>query len=130
MSNAQNWAGKALGLPQNGSGSLAKFPRRLLALVIDWFVALLISTAFFASDNSATLLIFAGMQFILVLTLGASFGHRITGMKVRKVDGSTVGLVSSAFRVGLILLVLPAVIWDNDNRGLHDKAAGTVLIRA
>ncbi len=130
MSNAQNWAGKALGLPKSGTGSLAKFPRRLLALVIDWGVALLISTAFFAGDNSATLLIFAGMQFILVLTLGATFGHRITGMKVRKVDGSAIGLLSSALRVGLILLVLPAVIWDNDNRGLHDKAAGTVLIRS
>ncbi|MEY4741422.1 MAG: hypothetical protein RL672_172, partial [Actinomycetota bacterium] len=27
-----------------------------------------------------------------------------------------------------ILLVIPAVIWDADNRGLHDKAAGTVLL--
>jgi len=26
--------------------------------------------------------------------------------------------------------VIPAVIWDADQRGLHDKAAGTVLIRA
>jgi len=25
--------------------------------------------------------------------------------------------------------VIPAVIWDADQRGLHDKAAGTVLLR-
>jgi hypothetical protein len=28
------------------------------------------------------------------------------------------------------VIVIPAVIWDADQRGLHDKAAGTVLIRA
>jgi uncharacterized RDD family membrane protein YckC len=32
-------------------------------------------------------------------------------------------------RIGLILLVIPAVIWDADNRGLHDKAAKTILVR-
>ena len=30
----------------------------------------------------------------------------------------------------LLALVIPAVIWDADQRGLHDKAAGTVLVRA
>jgi hypothetical protein len=25
--------------------------------------------------------------------------------------------------------VIPAAIWDADQRGLHDKAAGTVLVR-
>jgi uncharacterized RDD family membrane protein YckC len=26
--------------------------------------------------------------------------------------------------------VIPATIWDRDGRGLHDKAAGTVVVRA
>jgi hypothetical protein len=26
-------------------------------------------------------------------------------------------------------LIIPAVIWDGDQRGLHDKIAGTVLVR-
>jgi uncharacterized RDD family membrane protein YckC len=63
-----------------------------------------------------------------VATLGASFGHLVFRMSVRKLDGSPVGLVSSLVRVGLILLVIPATIWDADNRGLHDKAAKTVLV--
>jgi uncharacterized RDD family membrane protein YckC len=29
----------------------------------------------------------------------------------------------------LVCLAVPAMIWDLDGRGLHDKAAGTVLVR-
>jgi hypothetical protein len=45
-----------------------------------------------------------------------------------KLDGTHVGLIPSLIRILLILLVLPAVIWDADNRGLHDKAAKTALV--
>jgi hypothetical protein len=30
----------------------------------------------------------------------------------------------------LLCIVIPAVIWDADHRGLHDKIAGTVLVRS
>jgi hypothetical protein len=33
-------------------------------------------------------------------------------------------------RTLLLIVVIPAVVWDADQRGLHDKAAGTVLIRS
>ena len=129
MTEAANWAGKRLGLPEAGSGSLAKMGRRSLALIIDWALALMVSGAFFAGENTATLSFFMLEQWLLVATLGNSFGHLIAGIKVRKLDGTHVGLVASLVRIGLILLVIPAVIWDADNRGLHDKAAGTVLVR-
>jgi len=129
MTESTNWAGKRLGLPETGPGSLAKMGRRLLALVIDWALALMVSRAFFGSDNTATLTFFMLEQWLLVATLGNSFGHLIAGIKVRKLDGSYVGIVSALIRIGLILLVIPAVIWDADNRGLHDKAAKTVLVR-
>ncbi|HEY5230049.1 MAG TPA: RDD family protein, partial [Galbitalea sp.] len=29
----------------------------------------------------------------------------------------------------LLMVVIPAVIFDRDQRGLHDKIAGTVLVR-
>ena len=29
----------------------------------------------------------------------------------------------------LLCLAIPALIWDRDQRGLHDKAAQTVLVR-
>jgi len=129
MNDSQRWAGDRLGLPGVGSGSLAKMGRRVVALSIDWAAALLVSYAFFTADNTATLLIFAAQSFILTALTGSSFGHRIAGLRLQRLDGETVvGFAKAGLRIALILLVLPAVIWDNDNRGLHDKAAGTVLV--
>lgn len=129
MTESANWAGKRLGLPEAGPGSLAKMGRRIIALVIDWSLALLVSRAFFNSDNTATLTFFMLEQWLLVATTGNSFGHLIAGIRVRRLDGSQVGIVPALLRIGLILLVIPATIWDSDNRGLHDKAAKTVLVR-
>jgi uncharacterized RDD family membrane protein YckC len=127
------WAGQRLGLPESGPGSLATMPRRIGAIIIDWGIALLISHAFFADNSWATLLIFGGMQLILVGTLGYSFGHRILGLQVirmgQKLKSGYVGLYKAFVRSLLVCLVIPVSIWDADNRGLHDKAAGTVLIR-
>ena len=39
------------------------------------------------------------------------------------------GLWRPIVRSVLLALVIPAVIWDADQRGLHDKAVGTVLVR-
>lgn len=129
MTESANWAGKRLGLPESGSGSLAKTGRRMFALCVDWGLALLFSQAFFAGDNLVTLMFFMLEQWLLVATTGNSFGHLIAGIRVRKLDGTHVGIVPALIRIGLILLVIPATIWDADNRGLHDKAAKTVLVR-
>jgi uncharacterized RDD family membrane protein YckC len=129
MTNPQQWAGQRLGLPEHGDGSLAKLGRRSIALVIDWSLATLVSEAFAEGDSVITLLVFAIMQLLLVGTLGYSVGHRLLGLQVRRLDGKYIGLWRSLIRVGLILLVIPATIWDGDNRGLQDKAAGTVLVR-
>ena len=129
MTDSQKWAGQRLGLPESGSGSLAKLGRRVLALLIDWALAMIVSQAFAAGNSTVTLLVFALVQWLLISTLGYSIGHRILGLQVRRLDGKYVGLWRSLIRIGLILLVIPATIWDGDNRGLHDKAAGTVLVR-
>ena len=128
MSTPQNWPGERLGLRFSGSGSLAKVPRRLAALTIDWGIAYLIAAAFFKADATAIQAIFLVEQWLLVATAGASIGHRIMRMRVQRLDGYWIGFWRSLIRAGLLVLLIPAVIWDADNRGLHDKAAGTVLI--
>ena len=105
-----------------------KFWKRLLAICIDWGMASIISAGFFANEAIATLLIFAAIQIALVGTLGYSFGHRIMRIMVIRQDGSRAGIWRVVLRTVLIVLVVPAVIWDNDGLGLHDKAAGTKLI--
>jgi uncharacterized RDD family membrane protein YckC len=128
MTNQQQWAGQRLGLPAAGPGSLAKVGRRVSALFIDWGLALLISQAFASGNSTTTLIVFGLEQWLLIATLGYSVGHRIMNLQVRRLEGGYVGFWRALVRVGLILLVIPATIWDADNRGLHDKAAGTVLV--
>jgi uncharacterized RDD family membrane protein YckC len=126
----QRWAGERLGLPQSGSGSLAKMPRRILAIAIDWAAAMLISHAFFHDANAANLGVFAIMQLALTSTLGFSMGHRFAGIRLVNLrTGGRVTFLSAAIRTALLCLVIPVAIWDSDNRGLHDKAAGTALVR-
>lgn len=132
--------GARLGLPATGSGSLARLGRRAVALCIDWGLSLAISAAFFALDPWATLSIFALENLLLVSTLGHTIGHRIMGIQVRRLafagtppgvetGAPPPGLLRALLRTVLICLVIPAVVWDADGRGMHDRAAGTVIVR-
>lgn len=100
-----------------------------MAIVIDWGLALLIAGFAFEGDRWATLAIFAVEQALLVGTLGYSIGHRITGIAVRRLAGGPPGPLAGVVRAVLLCLVIPAVIFDADHRGLHDKAMNTVLVR-
>lgn len=124
-----HWPGQRLGRPRDGVGSVARPGRRLGALAIDWALCSLISAAFFNYDGLATLGLFALEQMLLVGTLGYSVGHRIFGMQVQHVAGRAAGLGPAIVRALLICLVIPAVVFDEDQRGLHDRAVGTVLVR-
>lgn len=130
-----------LGLPEDGPGSLARLPRRIVALGVDWFLSLAVSGLLFpedgagrgllAGDRFATLAVFGVYTTVLVALLGHTIGHRLLGMQVMRLrDGRAPGLVAGPLRTALLLLVLPAVVWGRDGRGLHDVAAGTVLVRS
>lgn len=121
--------GTRLGLPAAGSGSVARASRRVPALMVDWVCALLISYAFFDGDSWWTLGTFAVIQILTVGTVGSSPGHRLLGLQLRRVDGRYAGPLRAAVRTVLLCLVIPAVIYDTDLRGMHDRAAGTVLVR-
>lgn len=124
------YPGERLGLPASGPGSIARPGRRVAALAIDWACAVIVSIAFFEYDSFATLVVFAIVQVLFLPTLGGSPGHRLLGLRLQLVRGGWVGLWRPIIRTALLLVVIPAVIWDADQRGLHDKAAGTVLLRA
>ncbi len=124
------YPGERLGLPSSGPGSIARPGRRVAALAIDWACAVIVSIAFFDYDSFATLVVFAIVQVLFLPTLGGSPGHRLLGLRLQLVGGGWVGLWRPIVRTALLMVVIPAVIWDADQRGLHDKAAGTVLLRA
>ncbi|QKJ21165.1 RDD family protein [Microbacterium hominis] len=125
---AQDYPGERLGLPREGQGSIGRLGRRVGALFIDYGAAYIIS-GFFAWDPLAILAIFGAIQIVFLPTLQGSPGHRVFGLRLVRADGAWVGLWRPVVRTLLLLVVIPAVIWDADQRGLHDKAAGTVLVR-
>ena len=124
-----DWPGKRLGLPESGPRSVGRLGRRVLALAIDWGIAILISVAFFHYDAWATLAVFAIAQVVFLLTVNGSIGHLILGLRVVPIAGGYLGPWRPFARTILLCLVVPAVIWDRDQRGMHDRLVGTVLVR-
>ncbi len=121
--------GERFGLPDEGSGSVARVPRRLAALTLDWLACLLVSNAFFDGDPWATLGVFAAVQVLTVGTVGASPGHALLGLRLRRLDGGWAGPLPALARTLLLCVVVPAVVYDRDQRGLHDRVARTILVR-
>ena len=128
-SAASDWPGRRLGLPASGPRSVGRLGRRIAALVIDWGTAVLVSVAFLQYQAWATLAIFAGVQVLFLLTINASPGHLLLGMRVVPIAGGYLGLWRPFARTLLLCLVIPALIWDLDQRGMHDRLVGTVLVR-
>ena len=135
-----SYPGERLGLPSEGAGSIARLGRRVGALAIDLLSATLIAYAFFGYTDPVTGLRFAdpiaaniaffAIQVVFIPTIGGSPGHRLLGMRLLRVDRAWAGIWRPVLRTVLLMLVIPAVIWDSDQRGLHDKAASTILVRA
>ena len=123
------WPGERLGLPAEGPRSIARLGRRVAALFIDWGFALLISFAFFRSDSWITLAIFAAEQLVFLWIVNGSIGHLILRMRVVPVEPARLGLWRPVVRTALLCLAIPALIFDRDQRGLHDRLAGTILVR-
>lgn len=124
-----NYPGERLGLPQTGPRSVGRLGRRLAALAIDWGIGVVISLAFFRYEAWAIYLFFVLANVLFIPTIGGSIGHRLLGMRVVPIAGGYVGWWRPLVRTGLLCLVIPALVWDSDQRGFHDKVAQTVLLR-
>jgi uncharacterized RDD family membrane protein YckC len=124
-----------MGLPERGPGAVAGYGRRLAALVVDWLVALLIAQAMSAAfhwspmtRSFAALAVFGLIAWLATGIFGTTLGKRIAGLRVAGPEGGRVGLFWAFERAVLLVIVVPAVLWDRDHRGLHDRAANTVVV--
>jgi uncharacterized RDD family membrane protein YckC len=136
----QDYPGERLGLPRSGPGSVAGRGARLGALLIDLVVASLVTSLFVRVDvanpdvmrtfNYWSLLVWFLITVAAVSFFGFTVGMAALGIRVARLDGATmVGPLRAIPRTALTAILIPAVIWDADTRGMHDKAVGTVVVR-
>lgn len=131
---ALGFRGEQLGLPEHGPGSIARPGRRLGALVVDWALCMLIAYGLLtdgygqATGNWA-LLVFFALGVLTVGTVGSTPGKRLFGLRIVPEGGGRLNPLRALLRTALLCVAVPALIWDRDGRGLHDRLARTVEVR-
>ena len=110
----------------------ADFGRRFAALIIDWALCLL-AASFYADPR-----VVAWPPVLVLIFLNAFFSGlfgQTPGMALARLrcvsiaDGGAIGIPRGLLRGVLLALLIPAVIMDADRRGLHDRAAGSIVVK-
>lgn len=125
----------ALSRPESGPGSVAGIGVRIRAFVVDSVLCILIALAagFRPGRPGYDLTVFG--SFLLIELLFISIAGQTPGMRfagaavVRFADAGRAGFKWVLVRTLLLATVLPALIVDDSGRAMHDRAAGTVMIR-
>ena len=112
--------------------------RRFAALVIDWVIAVLSAAAVANStvppeglrESFLVSGIFVLEVGLLVGLLGFSIGKRLLGLQVEGPDGRPIGVPRALLRTFLLALVIPALVRNDEGRGLHDIASSSRVVRA
>ena len=114
--------------------------RRVLGITIDWIAAYAITLGFFAggggfwervSEVNGTVLLVMALQYLILVSLGgSSFGHRLVGLKVvRFSDGGAVTPVQALIRTALMVIIVTAITFDENGRGVNERLSNTVLVK-
>ena len=122
------YPGQGFGLPEHGPGSVASMPRRILALFIDWLLSMLIAY-WLTHSQFWTIVVFAIEVYVLTATTGFTVGKRLVGIRTIRTHGGLVGFWWALVRTAILLTVVPPLLTDRDLRGLHDRAADTIVVQ-
>lgn len=118
----------------------ATWPRRTLALIVDWLAAILVVVALIGTDgylddpaSGLYVTLVYWLEASLLTTLaGGSFGQLATRIRVVRTerDGAVTSLplLPSVLRHALVLLVVPPLVFRPDGRGLHDLATRSAAV--
>jgi uncharacterized RDD family membrane protein YckC len=127
--------------PQNSAVPLApaadptftppSLARRFGALTADWVLCLL-ATNLYAdplADSWAPVLTLVLVYGFFVGLFAQTPGMWLCRLRcVAYADGGRIGILRALLRGALLGLVVPAVIMDGKSRGLHDRAAGSIMV--
>ena len=131
------YPGERLGLPPEGTGSIARLGRRAAAIAIDWLIAyglaalgLTLGLVSMRALSTAVLVIWFALGVAAVRLYGFTPGQFALGLRVASVDNRLhVGLGRAAVRGLLTALVIPALFTDGDGRGFQDRLTATAVVR-
>ncbi|MDQ1739980.1 MAG: hypothetical protein QOE53_1632 [Pseudonocardiales bacterium] len=137
--SAQRYRGQSLGLPPSGPGSLAPTGRRIAAFLLDLLAAGLVASPFVHRRDLPGLAAHLPGQWSLIplvldyliglLLFGRSLGMYLTGLRVIRVDARLpIGPLRALARTALLVALVPALVADQDFRGLHDRLTATAVI--
>ena len=112
----------------------------MLGIALDWLAAYSITLGFFAGGGDffertrgvgGTVLLVMALQYLILVSFGgSSFGHRLVGLKVvRFSDGGTASPVQVLIRTVLMIIIITAITFDENGRGVNERLSNTVLIR-
>ena len=66
-----------------------------------------------------------------VVVAGRTLGMYLLGLQVvRTSPAQPVGIARAVIRTVLLFLFVPAIVFDRDGRGMHDRFSDTVVVRA
>ena len=109
--------------------------RRMLGVLIDWLMSYAIAIGFFVefgepSMGAVVFLIFTAQYLLFAALGGATPGHRVVGLKiVRFLDGGMPTPLQALIRTGLLVLIVTAITFDQNGRGINERLSNTVLVR-
>jgi len=143
-STPQAYRGERLGLPEAGPGSLSTTGQRLGAFIVDSLASGLIAGLFVQAvqrgsshdvahrlPGSWSLVPFVVDYVFGLLLTGRTLGMYLFGLRVIRVDRPVpVSPWRAVVRTALLMLLVPAVIWDRDGRGMHDRYTDTAVVRS
>ena len=141
MTAPQTYRGEKLGLPPSGPGALAATGPRLLAFVVDATASALVAALFIPRASGDTLadrlpgswsLIPFALDYVVgVLVAGRTLGMYLAGLRLIRISANVaVNPPRVIGRTALLCLLVPALIFDRDGRGMHDRLTDTAVVKA
>jgi len=139
----QSYRGERLGLPASGRASLAPVGARIGAWLVDsiasaFVAALFVEVVHRGHDRSFadrlpgywSLIPFALDYVLGILVAGRTLGMYLFGLRIIRIDrDEAVNPWRALLRTLLLMLLVPAVVFDRDGRGLHDRYTDTAVVR-
>jgi len=104
---------------------------RFGALVVDWILCVLVAGLFSRPAREPwgpTLVLIFEYAFFLGV-FGQTPGMWLARIRCISITtGGPIGVLRATLRAVLLCLLIPALIMDDERRGLHDRAAGSMVV--